>query len=306
MVLAAIALPAYGETLPGPTYFATLYAGTELSASDTRRFEAGLALRPANWTASVALSRTMFELPDEDTGSTVGNLKVIYRIGDFGVGAGVRRGEVDDLSLTRGWLVSGLYESGQWSLGGEIERRGTSLAASEFTDEQIPTLGRVSGVARCDVDSTAYGAQAYFSLSRWSGFVRFRMFDYEEFQCAISITGSVPRPLPARGRALGARLAATTLRSVTGFNPRLLSSESSLLESALALGAGYSLDDRWIVGGEFYRDVNGFGREDDSLTALVFANRRLSESLSLEAWAGYGSAAIEAAAFTGVRLTADL
>jgi hypothetical protein len=307
-VLAASVLPAWSASPHIDRPLASLYAGAELSTSDSRRLEAGATLRPGEWTASTSLVRATFDSPGEDRSSTVGSAKASYRFGGFGAGAGVRRAEIDDLSVTRGWLVNGYFESGTWTLSGEIEWRTTDLAAAAFSDEEIPGVGRASGVARCDVDSVGYGAQAVFARARWSGFAGLRGFDYDDFDCALTIDDSVVR-LPrgrGRGRGLGDRLAENATRAVRGFSPRLLPREATLLESTLSAGVTYSLDDRWLAGAEFYRDVERLSG-DDFLTTLVFANRRLNATLSLEIWAGHATAPIEDdAGFLGVRMTADL
>ncbi len=287
---------------------ASVYAGLELGNTDTRRAEAGATLRPNdNWSGTLALARADFDFPGDDAASTVGSAKVAYDFGDFGVGAGLRRGEIDEISVTRGWLVSGFYEVSDWRLSAEIEARDTALAAAGFTNEEIPGAGRVSGTARCDVDSLGYGAQANYSRSRWSGFAALRLFQYDDFDCAVEVSGRPrgDRPPRARGRGLGGRLASNTLKVVTGFSPRLIPREATLLESTLALGATYSIDELWLGGGELYRDVERASGAD-FMTALAFANRRMTDTLSVELWVGYATATFEDTAFAGVRMQADL
>jgi hypothetical protein len=285
---------------------ASVYAGFEIGNTDSRRLEAGASLRPnARWRASVALARADFDFPGADTTSTVMSAKASYDFGGFGVGAGLRRGEIDAVSETRGWLVSGFWEFREWRFSGEIETRDTELAAADFSDEDIPDLGVVSGVARCDVDSRGYQAQANLTSTRWTGFAAVRLFDYEEFDCALTIDAPATEPRRSRGRALGHRLAENTLDTVTGSSPRLIPREATLLDSSLSLGATLAIDDRWSSGGEIYRDVE-FISGDQFLTALAFVGRRMSDKLDLEVWVGFAEAKLEDAAFAGVRLSADL
>jgi hypothetical protein len=309
--LAASILAAGSARAESEPPVASVYAGAELSTSDSRRLEAGATARPGDFAASVSVVRANFDSVGEDAASAVDSVKASYQFGRFdagvfGAGAGLRRAEIDDLSVTRGWLVSGYFESGSWTVSGDIEFRGTQLAATAFSDEDIPGIGRASGVARCEVDSTGYGAQAAFARARWSGFAGLSWFDYDEYDCELTIDDSVVRLPRGRGVGLANRLAGNTLRPVSGFGPRLLPREATLLESTVSAGATYSLDERWLAGVELYRDVDRLSG-DDYLTALVFANRRLNAVLSLEVWAGHATALLEDdAEFLGARITADL
>jgi hypothetical protein len=308
VLMALTTVPALGTTPDYEPPVASVYAGLELGNSDTRRVEAGGTWRPqSDWTANLALAHAEFDFPGTDTASTVGSAKAAYQWGDIGIGAGVRRGEIDEVSVTRGWLITGSYVMREWRLSGEIEARDSALAAAAFDDEEIPGVGRVSGTARCDVDSLGLGALANYSQSRWSGFAAVRLFHYGDFDCKLDIAGSSggPRPPRSRGRGLGNRLANNTLKVVTGFSPRLIPREATLLESTVAVGATYSLDETWLGGAELYRDVER-ASGDDFMTALAFANRRMTDTLSLEVWIGYATATFDDTAFAGVRVEADL
>jgi hypothetical protein len=299
----ALLLPGIGRAQDKKEWRGSAYAGIEYGG-DSTRLEAGATLYPdEHWRASLAWARSEFDLPGIDATSTVGSARASYDFGSLGLGGGIRRAEIDGVSVTRGWLVNGFLERGRWRFSGEIEARDTDLAPAEFFDEEIPGRGLEDGVARCEVDSTGFQTQASVSGSRWSAFTTVRVFEYEDFACALTIAGEAEDPEESRGRGAEERVA-DTLDILTGFGPRLIPSDATLLDSSLAIGASLSADHNWLVGAELYRDQERT-RGDRFLTALAFANRRLTRHSNVELWIGFTEAEIDDVTFVGIRFTAE-
>jgi hypothetical protein len=304
-LLSGLATIACGAETKSARPRTSLYAGLEIGESDSRRLEAGAAMYPNDrWSASVAFARSEFDFPGIDSVSSVASGKVSYDFGDYGLGGGVRRAEIDGVSATRGWRLTGFLERDQWRFSGEVEARDTDLATAEFSDVELPDLGTISGIASCGVRSLGYVAQASLTRKRWSAFASLRMFEYDDFKCALFIDGEEGDRDQPGGRD-AERLAENTLDVVTRFSPGLIPREATLLESSLALGGSMSIDQDWLGGAEIYRDVERT-RGDVFLTALAYANRRMTEALTVEFWVGLAKASIEDSAFVGVRLTAEL
>lgn len=298
----ALLFPGLALAGDGKEWRGSAYAGIELGGGDSQRWEAGGTLYPdEHWRTSLAWARSEFDLPGIDSTSTVGSARVSYDFGSLGLGGGVRRAQINGVSVTRGWLVNGFLERGHWRFSGEIEARDTDLAPVEFFDEDIPGRGIEDGVARCEVDSTGVQTQASVNGRRWSAFATVRWFEYEDFACGLTIVGEDPEE--SRGRGAEERVA-DTLDILTGFGPRLIPGDATLLESSLALGASLSVDHNWLVGGELYRDQE---RTAGSryLTALAFANRQLTRRSNVEFWLGFTEAEVDDVTFAGVRFTVE-
>ena len=293
---------------------ASIYLGAEVGNTDTQRLEAGarLAIDQA-WSASLQLARAEFELPDAQRTSTLLSAKAQYDFGAFGLGLGLRRGEVSEVSSSRGVTVGGFLDQSTWRLSAEIESRETDLAAAPFTEDLGTGAGVQNGISRCDVGSRGYQAQLDVNRPAWAAFVSYRAYDYDDFDCLVSITangsgngnGNGP-PAHARGRALGRRLASLPLQPVQGFGSRLIPREAMLLDSSVALGVSLPAREQWIAGAELYRDRESIGG-DSSQTLLAFANRRINAIWAVELTLGYSDAeSVEDTAFAGVRVSADL
>jgi hypothetical protein len=305
-LMAGLASFAHGDETKSARRHASIYAGFEFGESNSLRLEAGGSAYPnEHWRVSAAFARSEFDLPGIDSASTVASARTSYDFGDFGLGGGVRRAELDDVSVTKGLLLNGFVERGEWRFSGEIEARDTDLAAAEFTDEEIPDLGMVSGIASCGIASVGIQAQASLTRKRWSAFGTLKVFEYDDFDCTVVIDGGEGDPDEPGGRDAERRLAENTLDIVTGFGPRLIPREATLLQSSLALGVSVSINSDWLGGAEIYRDVERTG-DDVFLTALVFANRPVTNAMTVEFWLGLAKASIEDSAFLGVRLTVDL
>jgi hypothetical protein len=282
----------------------SIYAGMEFGESDSRRLEAGATFHPNDrWRASLSMSRSEFDLPGMDAASKVTTARVRRHSDDFGIGVGARRAEINHVSLTRGWMVNGFVDRGAWRFSMEVDSRETDLAPAAFSDEQIPGLGAVSGIADCGIDSLGFLGNANVTHKRWSAFASLRVFQYEDFDCTLIIDGEEGTEGP--GGRDAERLAENTLDIVTGFGSRLIPREATLLESSLAIGGTFAIDAEWLAGAEIYRDVERTG-DDVFLTGLAFANRPVTELLNLEFWLGYAKATGGDSAFLGVRLTAEL
>jgi hypothetical protein len=296
------------QTAP-PASKATVYAGVEWGNTDTHRVDAGAVYRLRGVTDfSAAVARADADLPAGQAVSTLATARAVHDFGNFGVGLGVRRGAIEDVSTTLGWFATAFYDYRKFRFGAEVEARDSRLASSEFTEDFGPGVGTVSGISRCEVASTGYLAQVTWTHPRWSLIASGRAYDYADYDCDVlsSTLGNAVQPGRGRGRALGRQLAAGALQSVSGFASRLIPRESTLLESSLNVGAMMPIDERWYGGLEIYRDVEKIG-ENRFSTALVFAGVRLDDTWNTEFSLGHTSAdAIEDTTFVGVRVTADL
>jgi hypothetical protein len=291
---------------------ASVYAGVEIANTDSRRVDLGGSARFAGaWSANAALARADVELPDTNTQSTLAAVKLSYDFGRFGLGAGFRHGEIDGVSVSRGWLVTASTEYREWRFGAEIEARETRLEPAAFTEDFGTGIGVVSGTSRCSVDGGGYQGRVDLDRPTWSAYAAARVFDYGAYDCALEITagGGPPGnglPPQARGRALGRRLAAGSLDAALGAASRLAPRETALLQSSLSLGFTTPVSARWIGGIELYRDVEKLDGSE-YLTGVLFADTRLGDTWTLELSAGYSAAElIDDSAFAGVRVTAAL
>jgi hypothetical protein len=298
----------------------TLYAGLELGNHDSNRVDAGISVGFAEgWNAGASVARAHVEFPDERASSTLAMARLGRDLGAFSVGAGYRRGEIEGFSQTRGWLVSGDYVHRELRFGLEVESRDTTLEPTAFTADLGAPLGLVSGISHCRVDGRGYQGRVDWDRPTWSLFASLRVFDYDDYDCVLELTDAVPPPgggngngngpgppPHARGRGLGRQLAAESIDDVLGAASRLVPREAALLESSAALGLTLPVTGEWIGGAELYRDVERIDGSE-TLTGLVFAGRRLSETWRIELSLGYSKAEeIEDTAFAGVRVTATL
>jgi hypothetical protein len=290
---------------------ATVYAGLEVGNTDTHRLDAGARLQfREHWNANVQLSRARFELPDGDVTSTVAGAGLQRKFGDFGAGLGYRSGELSDVSRSNSWVASAFLRRHALRFSAEVELRGTELAPAPFTEDLGTGAGVQSGTSRCDVDSVGYQAQIDVDRPAWAAFVSFKAFDYDAFDCLLAIAGGAGNgngpPAHARGRALGRRLGEAALQPVSGFASRLVPREAMLLQTSLSLGVTLPIDEHWIGGAEFYRDREQAG-DSGYRTALLFANRRLDDTWSVEFSVGFSDAdQVEDTTFAGLRVSADL
>ena len=285
-------------------------AGFELSDTDSRRvYLAASANLNEHWNLDAGLTRADIELPDFTTESTLASAGVSRSFGDFSVGAGFRHSEIDDVSTSREWLVRGSANYQALRFGLEVGRRESTLDPSPFVEDLGADIGVVSGISRCRVDALGYRGSVNLEQPTWSGFVSLRVFDYGDYDCALEITsgggppGNGPPP-HARGRALGRRLAATSLDPAIGAVSRLVPREVSLLESSASLGFSTPIAGRWIGGVEAYRDVEKIDGSE-YLTGVLTAGTVLTDTWSLELSLGYTAAGVvDDSAFAGVRVTA--
>ena len=285
-------------------------AGFELSDTDSRRvYLAASTDLNEHWNLDAGLTRADIELPDFTTASTLASAGVSRSFGDFSIGAGFRHSEIDDVSSSREWLVRGSANYRALRFGLEVGRRESTLDPSPFEEDLGAGIGVVSGISRCRVDALGYRGSVNLDRPTWSGFVSLRVFDYGDYDCALEITsgggppGNGPPP-HARGRALGRRLAATTLDTAVGAVSRLVPREVSLLESSTSLGFSTPIAGRWIGGVEAYRDVEKIDGSE-YLTGVLTAGTLLTDTWSLELSLGYTAAdVIDDSAFAGVRVTA--
>jgi len=288
----------------------SVYVGLEVSNEETRRLLAGAALRwDGRWDLDAQLARADFDLPEIETSSTMASAHLQYGFGKFAAGIGFRRGAVADVSTTTGWNAGATYSRETLRFGVEIESRNTSLDPAPFTEDLGVGLGIQTGTSRCEVDSRGYQAQVNLDRPRWLGFVSYRIYDYQDFDCLVTVTsggnGNGP-PTHARGRALGRRLGEAALGPVRGFSSRLIPREAMLLDSSAALGVTLPIDAHWIGGAELYRDVERVG--DSAVnTALAFASRKLGDTWTMELSLGFSDADdVPDTTFAGVRMSADL
>jgi len=299
------------------------YAGLEIGDTDSNRMDAGVMVQFLDrWTANASVSRAHVEFPDARTNATSALAKASYDFGAFSLGAGYRHGDIEDVSTNRGWLLTAGFEHRELRFGFEVEARETTLEPAAFAEDLGGTIGVASGISRCSVDGTGYQGRVDWDRPTWSMFASWRVFDYDDYDCALDITSVIPPgpgpgngngngngngpPAHAHGRALGRRLAMASAGDVTGAASRLVPRETALLESSAALGFTTPVAGQWIGGVELYRDVEKLDG-GDTLTGLVFAGRRLSDTWSLELSLGYSKAdGIDDTAFAGVRVTAAL
>lgn len=290
----------------------SIYAGGEWGDTASRRFDAGAVFRyHAATVFSAAVSRGEADLSIGRAVSTYASARVTHDFGTFGMGAGVRRGEVENASSTLGWYASGFYDYRELRIVAEVETRDSELAHASFTEDFGPGLGVVSGTSACDVASLGYSVQFTLGRPRWSLYATARGYDYADFDCEL-ISADLPVEGPpgrghGRGRALGRRLAEGALQRVSGYASRLMPRESTLLESSASLGAMMPFTERWYGGLELYHDVEKLGSTDYA-TALAFAGLRLDGGVwNAEVSLGYTAVdVIEDTTFIGLRLTAEL
>jgi len=292
----------------------TVYGGIEIGNTNSNRVDAGVSAKFLHkLNTSVSLARAHVEFPDETTNSTLAVAKASYDLGAFNVGVGFRHGDIENVSTNRGWFVSAGYVHEELRFGAEVEQRDTTLEPAAFTEDLGGTLGTVSGVSHCGVDGRGYLGRVDWDRPTWSAYVSWRVFDYDDYDCALDITSTVPPPANgngppphAHGRGLVHRLAAASVDSVIGAASRLVPRETALLDSSASLGFTTPVVGEWIGGVELYRDVEKIDGSQ-TLTGLVFAGRRLSDTWSVEFSLGYSEAdSIEDTAFAGVRVTAAL
>ncbi len=295
---------------PAPTSV-TVYAGFEIGDNDSRRIDAGTRVQFLEaWSASAAVTRSNFELPGVSATSTSASAKVARTLGAFNVGAGIRRGEIEDVSRSRAWFATAAFDHRELRFGLEIEARDTTLDPSAFTEDLGGGIGVVSGTSRCSVDGIGYQGRVDLDRPTWSLYGSLRVYDYDDYDCILDITVGAPPgngpPPRARGRALGRRLAAATIDQVIGATSRRVPRESALLDSSAGLGLTLPVGGQWIGGVELFRDVERVDGSD-YLTAATFAGRRLNATWRAEFTLGYSMAdAIDDTAFAGVRVTAAL
>jgi hypothetical protein len=309
-MVAVLAAAASAGTPADEARNTSVSAGLEVSDTDSRRvYLAASTNIDQNWSLDAGLTRADLELPDFTTQSTLASAGVSRAFGDFSVGAGFRHSEIDGVSSSREWLVRGSANYQALRFGLEVGRREATLDPSPFVEDLGPGTGVVSGISRCRVDALGYRGSVNLDRETWSGFVSLRLFDYGDYDCALEITsgggppGNGPPP-HARGRALGRRLAATTLDTAIGAVSRLVPREVSLLESSAALGFSTPVAGRWIGGIEAYRDVEKIDGSE-YLTGVLTAGTLLTDTWSLELSLGYTAAdVIDDSAFAGVRVTA--
>jgi hypothetical protein len=308
--LIASAFASHAAEDPASTHV-TVFAGFEIGDNDSRRIDAGALVQFMQaWSANAAVTRSNFELPGVSATSTSASAKVARTIGAVSVGAGVRRGEIENVSRSRAWFATAAFDHRELRFGLDIEARDTRLDPAAFTEDLGAGIGIVSGISRCRVDGIGYQGRVDLDRPTWSLYGSLRVYDYDDYDCILDITAGGPpgnEPPPrARGRALGRRLAAASIDQVIGATSRLVPRESALLDSSAALGLTLPVGGQWIGGLELYRDVERLDGSD-YLTAAAFAGRRLNSTWRAEFTLGYSTAdLIDDTAFAGVRVTAAL
>jgi hypothetical protein len=312
VLVALISTNAIAAEGPRPSNTASIYAGGEWGDTESQRLDAGAVFRYHTATVfSAAVSRGEADLAVGRASSTYATARVTHDFGSFGLGAGVRQGEVENVSTTLGWFASGFYDYREMRIVAELESRDSELARTSFTEDFGPGVGVVSGTSGCDVASIGYSAQFTLGRPRWSLYASARGYDYADFECVLVSADLQDSGPPdrgrGRGRALGRRLAAGALQQVSGFASRLMPRESTLLESSASLGAMMPFTERWYGGLELYHDVEKLG-SNDFATALAFAGMRLNGGVwTTEFSLGYTAVdVIEDTAFIGLRVTAEL
>jgi len=307
---ALVAASAIAVEPQAPTSTASIYAGGEWGDTESQRLDLGAVYRYRTATIfSAQVSRGDANLFEGEAVSTYATARVTHDFGSFGLGAGVRHGEVENVSSTLGWFASAFYDYREIRLVAEIESRDSELAQTSFTEDFGPGIGIVTGTSGCEVASIGYSAQFTLGRPRWSLYAAARGYDYADYECEL-VSANLPSAGPAgrgRGRALGRRLAAGALERVSGFASRLMPRESTLLESSVSLGAMMPFDERWYGGVELYHDVEKLGGTDFA-TALAFAGMRLDGDVwNVEVSLGYTAVdVIEDTTFIGLRITAEL
>ena len=293
MLVALVSTNAIAAEGAPPTNTASIYAGGEWGDTESQRLDAGAVFRYHTATIfSAAVSRGEADLSVGRASSTYATARVTHDFGRFGLGAGVRHGEVENVSSTLGWFASGFYDYREMRIVAEIETRDSELARTSFTEDFGPGVGVVSGTSGCDVASIGYSAQFTLGRPRWSLYASARGYDYADYECAARECRSAgkcdePGHGRGRGRALGRRLAAGALQRVSGYASRLIPRESTLLESSASLGAMMPFTERWYGGLELYHDVEKLGSTDFA-TALAFTGMRLNGGVwSTEVSLGY-------------------
>ena len=308
-ILAFMAANAIAADPAAPTHSATIYAGGEWGDTDSQRIDAGAVFRYRTATVfSASVSRGEAALLEGQAISTYATARVTHDFGSFGVGAGVRHGEVENVSDTLGWFASAFYDYRDIRFVAEIESRDSELAHTPFTEDFGPGVGIVSGISACEVSSVGYSVQMTLGRPRWSLYAAARGYDYDDYDCEL-VSAQLDDGGPAgrgRGRALGRRLAAGALERVSGFASRLMPRESTLLESSVSLGALMPFTESWYGGLELYHDVEKLAGADFA-TSLVFAGMRLTDVWKTEISLGYTAVdLIEDTTFVGLRVTAEL
>jgi hypothetical protein len=299
-----------GAEVAPPASTASIYAGGEWGDTNAQRLDAGAMFRYRTATVfSASLSRGEAKLLEGQAESRYATARVTHDFGTFGVGAGVRHGEVEGVSETLGWFASAFYDYREMRIVAEIETRDSELAHTSFTEDFGPGVGIVNGVSGCDVASIGYSAQFTLGRPRWSLYASARGYDYDDYECELvsAQLNEDVRPGRGRGRALGRRLAEGAMERVSGFASRLMPRESTLLESSATLGAMMPFTERWYGGLELYHDVEKLG-DTDFATTLAFAGMRLPDGAwSIEVSLGYTAVdVIEDTTFLGLRVTAEL
>jgi hypothetical protein len=286
---------------------ASVSVGADISNTDSHRaYATGSLDLDDRWTVDAAVARADLEMPEAETQSTLASINLSYDIHGLSVGAGYRHSEIDGVSRSDDWLVRGSYRFDELRFGLEVGKRDSTLAPSSFTEDLGAGTGVVSGISRCRVNGLGYRGSADLDRPTWSGFATLRVFDYDDYDCTLEISGGGPtgNPLPARarGRALGRRLAAATLDDVIGVTSRLAPREAALLESSASIGFTTPVTARWIAGLELSRDVEKLDGSE-YLTGTVTASTQLHRDWTLELSLGYSMADdIDDSAFAGVRV----
>lgn len=285
----------------------SIYLGVESGGSDSRRIDAGTQWQfSERWSAAAQWSSSRFEQTERSYDSTFQTARAAYDLGRWGVGLGLRDGEVDGVSRNSGWFGAVFVDVRSFRITAELEARETELAATPFTEDLGPGLGVRSGISRCDVDGLGYQLRGDLDQPDWAGFASWRYMDYDAFDCALTLASSSGGPPPqARGRALGRRLGALPLQPVRGLASRRTPRDVVLLESSLSIGAIAPVGRQWLGGAELSRETEFVG-DADYLTLLVFGNRPISRRWTIELSAGFTDADYDDTAFAGVRMSARL
>ena len=208
-----------------PANTTSVYVGGEWGNTDSQRLDVGAVFRYQTATIfSASASRGEAALLEGEAVSTYATARVTHDFGSFGLGAGVRHGEVENVSSTLGWFASAFYDYREIRIVAEIETRDSELAHTSFTEDFGPGVGIVNGTSGCDVASLGYSAQFTLGRPGWSLYAAARGYDYADFECEL-VSADLQDPGPpgrGRGRALGRRLAAGALQRVSGFASRLM------------------------------------------------------------------------------------
>jgi len=124
-----------------PTNNASIYAGGEWGDTESQRLDAGAVFRYHTATIfSAAVSRGEADLTVGRASSTYATARVTHDFGSFGLGAGVRHGEVENVSSTLGWFASGFYDYREMRIVAEIESRDSELARQRLVNAQASAL----------------------------------------------------------------------------------------------------------------------------------------------------------------------